>query len=132
MCSSDLAATYAGAITVFSFQSAEVTLFAAALFLGFGISGSQLLNAQALPDYFGRRIVGSLTGFSTLANVAVGGSAPQITALVHDRTGVYAPAFLFFAVMCVVAAVTFVFAAPPVHPSAQAEEDTPAPAPATA
>jgi len=111
------ACAYATAIAVFSLQTGWLQIYATALLLGFGISGSQLLNAQALPDYFGRHIVGALTGFSTLANVAVGGSAPQLTAIMYDRTGTYVPTFLFFAVACAVAAVAFAFAPPPVHPS---------------
>lgn len=118
------ACSYAVAIAVFSLQTGWVQLYATALLLGFGISGSQLLNAQVLPDYFGRHIVGALTGFSTLANVAVGGSAPQFTAIIYDRTGSYVPTFLFFAVACAVAAVAFVFSPPPVHPSERAEAST--------
>ncbi len=75
------------------------------------------MNAQALPDYFGRNIVGRLTGFSAISNVAVGGSAPLLTAAVFDATGGYRPAFLFFAAACAVAAVVFYFARPPVHPN---------------
>jgi len=111
------AAVYGASIAVFAIQTREVPLYFTALFLGFGISGSQLLQAQAIPDYFGRRIVGSLTGFSTLANVAIAGSAPQMTAFVFDRTGGYVMAFLFFAVACGVASIAFIFSPPPVHPT---------------
>ena len=67
-------------------------------------------------------IVGRLTGFSQIANVAVGGSAPLLTAAVFDATGGYRPAFLFFAAACAVAAVAFYFARPPVHPSTRPPE----------
>lgn len=112
-------AIYGTTIVWFALQTGLVPLYLAALLLGFGISGSQLLNAQVLPDYYGRRIVGALTGYSTLANVMVGGAAPQIVAMVFDRTGGYAPAFLFFAFACWVAAIAFAFAPPPVHPTAR-------------
>ena len=121
-------AIYGTTIVWFALQTGLVSLYVAALLLGFGISGSQLLNAQALPDYYGRRIVGSLTGYSTLANVAVGGAAPQVVAIVFDRTGGYVPAFLFFAVACWVAAVAFAFAPPPVHPSERSDGRAEAPA----
>ena len=111
------AAIYGSLIVLFAFQTALIPHFVSALLLGFGISGTHLLNAQALPDYFGRRIVGSLTGFSQVSNVAIAGSAPLMTAVILERTGSYVPAFLFFAAACMVAAVAFLFAPPPVHPS---------------
>lgn len=110
-------AIYGTSIVFFALQTGLYPLYIAALLLGFGISGTHLLHAQALPDYFGRRIVGALTGFSQLPNVAIAGSAPFMTAVIFDRTGGYVPAFLFFAVACMVAAVAFLFAPPPVHPS---------------
>ena len=112
------AATYATAILIFTLQDgARLGIYITTLSLGIAIGGSQLLNTQALPDYYGRRIVGSLTGFSQLANTAVGGSAPLLTAAVFDATGGYVPAFLFFAAACVAAGVAFFFSPPPVHPS---------------
>ena len=111
------AAVYGVAIVFFAVQTELVPLYITSLLLGVGISGVQLLQAQALPDYYGRRIVGSLTGFTTLANVAVAGTALQITALVYDRTEGYVPVFLFFAGACAVAAFLFLFARPPVHPT---------------
>ena len=110
-------AIYGCLIVLFALQTALIPHFISALLLGFGISGTHLLNAQALPDYFGRRIVGSLTGFSQISNVLIAGSAPLMTAVILERTGSYVPAFLFFAVACMVAAVAFAFAPPPVHPS---------------
>ncbi|MEX2446070.1 MAG: MFS transporter [Dehalococcoidia bacterium] len=127
------AVIYAVSIAVFAFQTGLVGIFITVLWLGIAIAGSQLMNAQAMPDYFGRRIVGTLTGYSQLANVAVGGSAPLITAAVFDATGGYVPAFLFFAAACGVAGLSFFFAPPPVHPDERdggggttPAEDTPA------
>ncbi|MFA7250056.1 MAG: MFS transporter [Dehalococcoidia bacterium] len=114
------ALAYATAIVVFTLQTGLYQLWVTAAILGVGISGSQLLNAQALPDYFGRRIVGSMTGFSTLANVMLGGFGPQIAAITFDRVHSYVPAFLFFASACALAALVFVFASPPVHPDDRA------------
>ena len=109
---------YAVSIAIFSLQTTSIVgIYLTTIWLGIAISGSQLLNAQALPDYFGREIVGRLTGYSQIANVLVAGSAPILTAFVFDRTGGYVPAFLFFAAACVVAAVAFFFSQPPLHPS---------------
>jgi len=110
-------AIYGSSIVLFAVQTGLIPMYITAFILGMGISGTHLLNAQALPDYFGRRIVGSLTGFTQLPNVAIAGSAPLMTALVFDRTGGYVLTFLFFAVACFVAAVAFMLAPPPVHPS---------------
>ena len=107
---------YSLAIAVFSLQSSLAGLYVTIFCLGLAIAGGQQLNAQALPDYYGRKIVGSLTGFSQIANVAVGGSAPLLTAAVFDATGGYTPAFLFFAAGCTIAGVAFFFSRPPVHP----------------
>ena len=107
---------YALTILMFALQSSLVGLYATIFCLGLAIAGGQQLNAQALPDYYGRKIVGSLTGFSQIANVAIGGSAPLFAAAVFDATGGYTPAFLFFAAACAVAAVAFFFSPPPVHP----------------
>lgn len=107
---------YAIAIVVFAMQSTLIGLYITIFLLGISIAGGQQMNAQALPDYFGRKIVGALTGYSQIANVAVAGSAPLLTAAVFDATGGYTPAFLFFAVACGVAAVAFFFSQPPVHP----------------
>ncbi len=111
------AAVYAASIALFASQSSIIGLYVTVFMLGIAVSAGQLMNAQALPDYFGRDIVGRLTGFSAIANVAVGGSAPLLTAAVFDATGGYRPAFLFFAAACAVAAVALYFARPPVHPS---------------
>ena len=113
------AAVYAASIALFASQSSLIGIYSMVFLLGIAVSAGVLMNAQALPDYFGRDIVGRLTGFSQIANVAVGGSAPLLTAAVFDATGGYRPAFLFFAAACAVAAVAFYFyfARPPVHPT---------------
>jgi sugar phosphate permease len=111
------AALYGSAIFAFTLRSGLIGMYLATLWLGMAIAAGTVLHQQVLPDYYGRRIVGSLTGFSQLPNTAIGGSTPLLTAAVFDRTGDYAPAFLFFAVACFVAAVAFFLAAKPVHPS---------------
>ena len=116
-------------IRVFGLDGIQIQLLLTTIWLGIAISGLQLLNAQALPDYYGREIVGRLTGFQQVTNVAIGGSAPLLTAFVFDTTGGYVPAFLFFAAACVVAAAAFFFSPPPVHPS---EREPAAKAPAVA
>ena len=76
------AVIYAVSIGVFTLQHTYLGIALTTFWLGVAVSGSQLLNVQAIPDYYGRNIVGSLTGFSTLANTMIGGAAPIITAAV--------------------------------------------------
>ena len=114
------AGSYAATIALFAVQSSLLGINVTVFLLGIAVSAGQLMGAQALPDYFGRNIVGRLTGYSQVANVAVAGSAPLMTAAVFDATGGYSSAFLVFAVACAVATVAFVFARPPVHPSERA------------
>jgi sugar phosphate permease len=111
------AAAYAVSIAFFAMQTSLLGIRAMVFLLGISVSAGQLMNAQALPDYFGRNIVGRLTGFAQVANVTVAGSSPLMTAAVFDATGGYTPAFLVVSVACVVAATAFFFARPPIHPS---------------
>ncbi len=110
------AAIYSASIIAFALQQEIYGIAFTTFWLGVAVSGGQLLNAQALPDYYGRTIVGSLTGFAMLANTVVGGSAPILTAAVFDATGGYLPAFLAFAGVCLVAAISFALSTPPKHP----------------
>ena len=110
------ATVYAVTIGFFAFQTSLAGIYVMVVLLGIAVSAGQLMNAQALPEYFGRKIVGALTGYSQIANTAIAGSAPLLTAAVFDATGGYRPAFLFFGGACAVAAVAFFFSHPPVHP----------------
>jgi sugar phosphate permease len=126
------ASAYAASIALFALQSTFIGIAGLVFFLGISVSAGQLMNAQALPDYFGRNIVGRLTGYAQVANVTVAGSAPLLTAAVFDATGGYTPAFLVFALFCCVAAVAFFFARPPVHPSERTGVTGAVPQPTTA
>ena len=116
------ATVYAVTIWVFAFQTSLAGIYVMVVMLGIAVSAGQLMNAQALPEYYGRKIVGALTGYSQVANTAIAGSAPMLTAAVFDATGGYRPAFLFFGATCALSAVAFFFSHPPVHPD---ERDVP-------
>ena len=81
------------------------------------MAGGQQINAQAYADYYGRAIIGTLTGFSQLANVAIAGGAPLVASVLFDVTGSYVPAFLFFVAVCVGASLAFMLSKPPAHSS---------------
>lgn len=111
------AALYATAIFGFTLSQELITMYFATLWLGAAIAAGNVLQGQVLPEYFGRRIVGTLTGYSQLPNTAIAGMAPLVTAAIYDATKHYEPAFFMFVVGCLVASVVFFFAPPPVHPS---------------
>lgn len=111
------AALYGSAILGFTWSVELMTMYLATLWLGMAIAAGNVLHGQVLPEYFGRRIVGSLTGFSQLPNTAIAGMTPLLTAAVYDATGRYEPAFLLFVAGCLLAAVAFFFAPRPVHPT---------------
>ena len=111
------AANYGLTILLFALQHSLMGLYGTAFLVGAGGSGGQQINAQTYADYYGRAIIGSLTGFSQLANVMIAGGAPLVASMVFDATGSYVPAFLFFAAACGGAALAFLLSRPPVHPS---------------
>ena len=57
---------YGSAIVAFLVPSAALGIYATALLLGLAIAGLQQMQAQVFPDYYGRAIVGTLTGYSGL------------------------------------------------------------------
>ena len=111
------AANYGLTILFFALQRSMPGLYVTAFLVGVGVAGGQQINAQAYADYYGRAIIGTLTGFSQLANVAIAGGAPLVASVLFDVTGSYVPAFLFFVAVCVGASLAFMLSKPPAHPS---------------
>ncbi|MQF86601.1 MAG: MFS transporter [SAR202 cluster bacterium] len=104
---------YGIAISMFTLASNPVTLFAATWPLGLIIGGSQQLQAQAWPDYFGRKHVGSINGFTILLITPAIAAGPLIPAAVHDSIGTYIPVFAAYAFTSFIAAGFFFLAKPP-------------------
>ena len=120
---------YATAIAIFLIPSSLPLIYVATAQLGLAIAGAQQLQAQAYPDYFGRAIVGALTGYSAFIYTLAQAGAPLFAAVVYDLTGSYVIAFGTFSVCCVAAGVAFVIAPKSAgRPSAAgAEPPTPPP-----
>lgn len=104
---------YGIAISFFTLASGPISLFAATWPLGLVIGGSQQLQAQAWPDYFGRKHVGSINGFTILLITPAMAAGPLIPAVVHDSIGNYIPVFTAYAITSFIAAGFFFFAKPP-------------------
>jgi MFS family permease len=89
------------------------SLFAAAFFVGVPTGGAAQLQAQAWPDFFGRRSVGAITGISTLIIMPTLALGPLIAAIAFDLLGSYDFVFSAFAVGALVSSLFFYLARRP-------------------
>ena len=104
---------YGASIVLFLLPTSLMLIYAATAFNGISIAGAQQLQAQVYPDYYGRFIVGTLSGYAGLSYTLGGAIAPLYAAVVYDATGNYEFAFGTFAACCFVAGLAFLFASPP-------------------
>lgn len=106
-----------GASTVFLTFASGLALVALA---GFGqaivIGGYGQMQAQILPDYFGRSSVGTLTGYSSFLTLPAMAASPFLTALLHDLTKSYIAALSAYSVLAFLAVLSFFFAQNPGRP----------------
>jgi sugar phosphate permease len=103
---------YGLSIFLFTLPHTLFAIYVTTVFLGVAIAGAQQLRAQAFPDYFGRRIVGTLLGYATVISTVTSASAPLIVAIAYDRTGSYVPTFLVWGFCCLIAGAGFMFSQP--------------------
>ncbi|MGE0688632.1 MAG: MFS transporter [Dehalococcoidia bacterium] len=103
---------YGLSIFLFTLPHTLFAIYATTVFLGVAIAGAQQLRAQAFPDYFGRRIVGTLLGYATVISTITSASAPLIVAVAYDRTGSFVPTFLVWGACCLLAGTGFFFSKP--------------------
>ena len=82
---------YGIAIALYVLADTPATLFAAAWPVGLVIGGSQQLQSQTWPDYFGRRHVGSITGLTVLLATPAMALGPLVTAAAFEFSGSYEP-----------------------------------------
>lgn len=116
---------YGLSIFLFSLPHGLTAIYLTTVLLGVAIAGAQQLRAQAFPDYFGRRIVGTLLGYATVISTLTSATAPLIVAIAYDRTGGYVPTFLVWGFCCLLAGTGFVFSRPR-RPAAVLRTTTPA------
>ena len=107
--------SYGTAIVAFLVPSDALGIYAVTLLLGLAIAGLQQMQAQVFPDYYGRAIVGTLTGYSGLTYTISRAAAPLYAALAYDASQSYMFAFGSFAAACFISAAAFMLAAPPKH-----------------
>ncbi len=94
-----------------------LALFLVVLILGLAIGGAAQLQAQVWPDYFGRRAVGTLVGYSALITTPAMAGGPLVAAFLYDTTGSYTFIFGLFAVFSYVAGGCFLLARRPTPPA---------------
>ncbi len=103
---------YGVSIVLFALPASIVALYGTTILLGLAVAGSLQFRAQALPDYFGSHIAGSLTGYSSAIATIAAAVAPLIVAYSYDLSGAYEGIFILFALCCIAASVAFIFSAP--------------------
>lgn len=103
---------YGASIIVYALPAQLLAIYAATIFLGVAVAGSLQFRAQTFPDYFGRRIVGSLIGYSSAIATLAGAAAPLIVAYAFDASGSYSEIFIVFGLCCLAASAGFLLSTP--------------------
>jgi MFS family permease len=114
---------YGLSIAFYTFASTDTALFIAAWPLGLTTGGAAQLQAQAWPDYFGRRHVGAITGSTILIITPAMAAGPLVAAAVYDILGSYIQIFSIYAGAAFFAGVLFFLAKPPVRPSVHGDDE---------
>jgi MFS family permease len=86
------------------------------LFFGVFAGGGIVLEAMMWPEYFGRRALGSIQGFSGLFRVVGIAGGPLLAGVIYDTTGSYHIAFSVFAGGCLLSSLFMYLAKPPELP----------------
>ena len=67
---------YGVSIILYALPASIFAIYIVTILLGIAVAGSLQFRAQTLPDYFGRSIVGSLTGYSSAIATLAAAAAP--------------------------------------------------------
>ncbi len=118
------AVCYSASMVLLTFTSGLVWVAFAAFWQAVIIGGYGQLQAQVLPDYFGRRYVGTLTGYSSFLILPAMASSPFITALLHDARKSYFIPFSAYSISAMLAIICFFFAWRPTTPGETAKTST--------
>ena len=103
---------YGISILLYTLPTSLTAIYGTSILLGVAIAGNQQLRAQTFPEYFGRKIVGSLLGYSSVIATIASAGAPLAAAIAFDQTGSYVATFVLFGLCCLLAALGFLFSAP--------------------
>ncbi len=89
------------------------TAFVFAISYGFVLGGWNILIGLMIASYFGRRSLGTITGFIAPFQLAANSVGPIAAGLAYDLTGGYVPAFIMFSISYVLASFWMLLAKPP-------------------
>lgn len=117
------AIAYAATIAAFVLASTTPTLFITAFLIGIPTGGAAQLQAQAWPDFFGRRSVGTITGVSILMTTPAMALGPLTAAIAFDLLGSYNVVLSVYSAGVFVSAACFYLARKPSLPSSPTPTD---------
>jgi MFS family permease len=117
------AIAYAATIAAFVLASTTPTLFITAFLIGIPTGGAAQLQAQAWPDFFGRRSVGTITGVSILMTTPAMALGPLTAAIAFDLMGSYNVVLSVYSAGVFVSAACFYLARKPSLPSSPTPTD---------
>lgn len=105
-------------ITILILSHSIVGIYFLLVLLGFGAGSYTPLDIFVRGRYFGRKSYGRLQGLAMIVSAPLGFISPIFTGWIYERTGNYNIAFIIFAAVAAIGAVTMCFArAPkPLHP----------------
>ncbi|MFC2072959.1 MFS transporter [Chloroflexota bacterium] len=108
------------AIAVFFLSTAQSMwqLFLWAVIYAPGYGGPAGIQPAMIADYYGRKHFGTINGLTHIAMAVTTMVGPVFAGYVFDVTGSYRIAFISFAVVCAVGAVSIIFAKRPQLPAA--------------
>ncbi len=93
------------------------TVFGYAVFYGLAMGGNNALAQVAFADYYGRRSLGAIAGFTTPFMVATNALGPLAAGLLFDMRGDYIVSFALLAAMNFTGGLLMLFAPPPQFPA---------------
>jgi MFS family permease len=95
------------------------------LTFGFAVGGSSLVETLLWSDFFGRRHMGEIRGFTAPFRL-LSPTGPTLAGFIFDQTGSYRIAFYMFGSIFFVMLIAMSFATPPVKPvTEEAREEQP-------
>ena len=111
-----LAASYvvgAGGVLLLSQTSSLPMAFTYAVVYGIAFGAMTTVNVVLLPNYFGRRYIGAIRGFSLPFLMLANALGPLIAAMVFDATDSYETIFVAFSATYLIGALALAFVAAP-------------------
>ena len=105
---------YAGSLIVIMVADSFFLALCGILLNGAFFGGVIVLQSMVWPEYYGRKALGTIQGYTELFRVIGFAGGPLLGGIIFDLTGSYYIAFSSFAVGCLIATLFMYLAKPPV------------------